>query len=537
MPPSSLRSGLLKGVRLGPYEIGALIGHGATASVFEGMHTGLGKRVALKVMHEHLTSDQEMRARFVREGRVAARLEHPNVVGILDVGVEGDVAYLVMERLDGQDSAAYLREHGVLTVAEALAIVLPVAAALAFAHDRGVVHRDLKPANVFLARDRHGDVEPKIVDFGLSKLLTATVETAPLTAHDTVIGTLQYMAPEQTLGTKHAGPRADQYSLAAILYEAVTGHAPFEEDSFYALLEKVRHGKLVPPSGLVPSVPEAFDAAVTRALAREPAERFESVRDFARELLPMADARVAAALERDLDPHGAPPTMPDLIAAAPSEIAEEKPPAQSSTVRPSTQLPCAPGESPFHIKGVGYRGLVQLLERRVPGGLDALEPELGDERIGAFLRQPFLAATWYDILPMMPINAAIARLLGKPIEVLGREQGAQQARYDVEHVYRRPFEVMSFDTAAESLSRFGRQYYDFGDCVGEQVSPGHVVVTRQGLPEFVLRWFAPMHAAYAEQILRMKGATFVEATVQPPSAAGTRAGMPIVDLRTDILWS
>jgi serine/threonine-protein kinase len=537
MPPSSLRSGLLKGVRLGPYEIGALIGHGATATVFEGTHTGLGKRVALKVMHEHLTSDEEMRARFVREGRVAARLEHPNVVGILDVGVEGDVAYLVMERLVGQDSAAYLRERGKLGVAEALDIVLPVASALAFAHDRGIVHRDLKPANVFLAHDRHGDVQPKIVDFGLSKLLTATSETAPLTAHDTVIGTLQYMAPEQTFGTKHAGAKADQYALAAILYEAVTGHAPFEEESFYALLEKVRHGTLAAPGALVPGLPEAFDAAVTRALSRDPAERFESVRDFARELLPMADARTAAALERDFDPPGARPTTPEMPAATPVDVAQEKPATQSSAVRISTKLPCPPGASPFHIKGVAYRGLVQLIERRVPAGIDALERELDDERVVTFLRQPFLAATWYDILPMMPVNAAIARLLGKPVEVLGREQGADQARYDVERVYRRPFEVMTFDTAAETLARFGRQYYDFGDCVASQVSPGHVLVTRHGLPEVVLRWFAPMHAAYAEQILRMKGATFVEATVQPPTEAGTRAGVALVDLATDIFWS
>src|SRR5580658_1290086 len=190
MPATSMRSDLLKGVRLGAYEIGALIGHGATASVFEGVHTGLGKRVAIKVLHEHLTTDEEIRARFVREGRVAAKLEHPNVVGILDVGVEGDTAYLVMERLVGQDGAAYLKERGKLGLGEALDLILPVAAALAFAHDRGIVHRDLKPANLFLARDRHGEAQPKVVDFGLSKLLTTAVETAPLTAHDTVLGTL-----------------------------------------------------------------------------------------------------------------------------------------------------------------------------------------------------------------------------------------------------------------------------------------------------------------------------------------------------------
>jgi hypothetical protein len=375
------------------------------------------------------------------------------------------------------------------------------------------------------------------VDFGLSKLLTATVETAPLTAHDTVIGTLQYMAPEQTFGTKHAGAAADQYALAAVLYEAVTGHAPFEEESFYALLEKVRHAALPAPSALVPGLPPDLDAAVLRALARDPAERFPGVRDFAAALLPMADARTAAIWSRDFEPSsGRPP--PSARAPTGDTPAPQAPTATvSSAVRVSSQLPCAPGTSRFHIKGVAYRGLVQLVERRVEGGMPAVEREIEEPRVVAFLRQPFLAATWYDILPMMPINAGIARLLGKPVEVLGREQGAQQARYDVENVYRRVFEAMSFESAGAHLARLSRQYYDFGDCVGEHVAPGHIAVTRRGLPAYVLRWFAPMHAAYAEQVLRMKGATFVEATVQPPVDVGSSGGVPLVDLTTDVFWS
>ena len=171
------------------------------------------------------------------------------------------------------------------------------------------------------------------------------------------------------------------------------------------------------------------------------------------------------------------------------------------------------------------------------GGIQGVEEELDDERIVPFLRQPFLAASWYDILPMMPINATVARLLGKPLDVLGREQGAQQARHDVEQVYRRLFDAMTFDNVPTLLARFGRQYYDFGDCRGEQVSPGHVIIVREGLPEMMLRWFSPMHAAYAEQILRMKGATFVEAIPQAPREAGARGGIPLVDLATDIFWS
>src|SRR5277367_1860621 len=137
---------------------------------------------------------EAMRARFVREAQLAATLSHPHVVNILDVGVDGENAFLVMERLNGEDLAAHLRRVKKESIEAALAVFMPVASALAFAHERGSVHRDLKPANIFLARDRHGEILPKIVDFGLSKLLTE--EGAPvLTDSDAVMGTLEYMAP------------------------------------------------------------------------------------------------------------------------------------------------------------------------------------------------------------------------------------------------------------------------------------------------------------------------------------------------------
>jgi serine/threonine protein kinase len=211
-------------------------------SVFEGSHVALGKAVALKVLHEHIAQSEPMRARFVREAQLASTLSHPHVVNILDVGVDGPNAYLVMELLTGEDLAAHLRRVKKEAIEAALAVFMPVASALAFAHERGIVHRDLKPANIFLARDRHGELLPKIVDFGLSKQLAG--EGAPLTESDTVIGTLEYMAPEQTFGTARAGAASDQYSLAAILYEMVTGHLPFRRSDARELLD-LRRGRVL----------------------------------------------------------------------------------------------------------------------------------------------------------------------------------------------------------------------------------------------------------------------------------------------------
>jgi serine/threonine protein kinase len=210
------RSEQLRGTRLGGYEIVRLIGHGATASVFEATHVALGRHVAIKVLHEHLASDEQVQKRFVREGRIVARLRHPNTLSVLDVGVESGLPYLVMELLGGSDLRSLLADIHMLSVEHALEFLLPIASALAQAHDVDVLHRDLKPANIFLSRDLRGDVVPKLVDFGLSKIM-AGEPTTSLTAAEVVAGTVLYMAPEQTLGVKHCSPASDQYSLAAIL--------------------------------------------------------------------------------------------------------------------------------------------------------------------------------------------------------------------------------------------------------------------------------------------------------------------------------
>jgi serine/threonine protein kinase len=528
MPAPPNRSERLRGTRLGSYEVGSLLGHGGMASVFEGNHVGLNKPVAIKVLHEHIAQSESMQARFLREARLVAALEHPHVVKILDVGVEGDLAYLVMERLQGEDMAAYLRREKKLPIEAALAVLLPVASALAFAHERGVVHRDLKPANVFLARDRHGELLPKIVDFGLSKLFAA--DDAPLTDTDVTIGTLEYMSPEQTFGSKRVGPRSDQYSLAAIAYEAVTGHLPFERKDTKDLLDAIRYAPVLLPSALEPSLPSTVDDAIGRALSREQDERFDDVRALAAALLPLADSGTARTWEKDFGKpaHEKHPTSADASDHDLDTLVGVPPPAP--------KLPCDPGTSTFHIKGTAYRGVVRLIERRVHDGLAGLDEELGDPRIGRFIRQPFLAASRYDILPMLPIHVGIARILGKSLETIAIDQGIAQARHDARYVYRRLFEEMTFETLPTYLARFGGQYYESGECTVELLGPGHALLRRRRVPAYVLPWLLPIHAAYAEEVVRLRGGRAVESKSREPLAAPTHKGVSVVDFDVDLLW-
>ncbi|MGH7293541.1 MAG: serine/threonine-protein kinase [Polyangiaceae bacterium] len=528
MPAPPTRSELLKGARLGSYEVGALIGHGGMASVFEGSHVALNKPVAIKVLHEHVAQSEAMRARFLREARLAATLEHPHVVNILDVGVQGDIAYIVMERLQGEDMAAYLRRAKKLSVEGALTVLLPVASALAFAHERGIVHRDLKPANVFLAKDRHGELLPKIVDFGLSKLFVS--DDAPLTDTDMVIGTLEYMAPEQTFGSRRVGPAADQYSLAAIFYEAVTGHLPFERKDSRELLDAIRYAPVLLPSALEPTLPASLDDAIARALSREPEGRFADVRDFASALLPLADARTIRLWSKDFGE--APVSRRD----APADATEPDVDTWVGVPPLAPPLPCDPGMSTFHIKGIAYRGVVRLVEERVDRGLAGLDEELNDPAVSRFIRQPFLAASRYDVLPMLPVNVAVARLLGKSLEGLASEQGIAQARFDARYVYRRLFDEMTFETLPAYLGRYGAQYYEAGECSAEAVAPGHALLRRKRVPAYVLPWLQPIHCAYAEEVIRLKGARTVQSKARPPTDAPTHKGIRVVDLDVDLFW-
>jgi serine/threonine-protein kinase len=530
------RAEALRGARFGQHEVVRLVGHGATASVFEARHVTLGKRVAVKVLHDHLAATSDYAARFVREGQVAAQLHHPSIVDVIDVGVENGMPYLVMELLEGHDLRAELDARMKLSVPAALAVFLPLASALSHAHGRGALHRDVKPANVFLARDHRGDIVPKLVDFGLSKIVGDAKDKSPLTADDVVVGTLLYMAPEQTYSSNAATAKSDQYSLAAILYEALTGRPPFEGDGFYALLEAIRNAPIPPPSLIDPRLPEDLDGVVMRALARNPDKRWPSVREFAQALVPFADEATRLVWARDFSgeaPISAPSVSREQVTATAAATAATM--AATSSVRRVEPLPCAPGASGFHIKGIAYRGIIQFVERALPGGMDSLCDALDDDRVKDFVRQPFLATSWCDILPLVPICVALARIVQQPLDAFVRAGTMAQARFDVKTVFKWMAETThSVADLGDKLPRFGARYYDFGKADGWVEAPGHFVNRQTMVPAYVLPWFLPMHAAYTEETARLRGATHAEASERRVVPEGTNRGLPTVTVETDL---
>jgi hypothetical protein len=311
-----------------------------------------------------------------------------------------------MEFLEGRDLRAELEKVGRLSPEETAAYLLPIASALAYAHRVGAVHRDIKPANVFLAHDPRDQIVPKVVDFGLSKLEDVP-ESRPLTESEMVVGSVAYMAPEQTYGIGNAGAPADQFSFGCVLYECLTGRAPFRARSFFQLVEAVRAAKVEPPSRVVPGLPPAVDAIVARALAVDPADRFPSMRALGAELLALADEGTREAWSVDFEDTPRPRAK---VVASPRRV-------RVAPVVPDEDCPALPrpaGTSPFQIKGIPYRGLAYLVSRTLPHGLDDLCEALDDAALREFVRQPFLASSRYDVLPIRPLMMTLARLLGRP---------------------------------------------------------------------------------------------------------------------------
>src|SRR5437868_8805497 len=258
------------------YELEELVGTGGMSTVFRARDVQLDRRVALKILHEHYAADPEYLERFRREARAVARLSHPNIVTVIDRGDDDGRQFIVFEYVEGENLKELVLRSGRLSVRRALELALDTADGLAFAHDHGLVHRDVKPQNVLLSRE--GEV--KVTDFGIARSLD--VEHG-VTQTGTVLGTGEYLAPEQASG-KPVSPATDVYSLGVVLWELLAGEVPFKGDNFVAVA--LRHVNEPPPHlrERRPDVSPRLDAAVDRALAKDPGRRFPSMAAFAKEL-------------------------------------------------------------------------------------------------------------------------------------------------------------------------------------------------------------------------------------------------------------
>ena len=277
---------LQAGTRLGPYEIHSLIGAGGMGEVYQARDTRLDRKVALKVLAPELAIDVEFRARFEREAKAISALNHPHICGLYDIGREQDTEYLVLELLEGETLAARI-ERGPLPLAQVLRFGIEIADALEAAHRHGIVHRDLKPGNIMLTA-----AGTKLLDFGLAKHTVGAagqalsmLATAPGTgtAQGTIIGTVQYMAPEQVQGAP-ADARTDIFALGTILYEMATGRRAFEAKTQASLIAKILETDAPAVSTLVPLAPSTLDHVVQSCLAKAPADRWQAAHDILLEL-------------------------------------------------------------------------------------------------------------------------------------------------------------------------------------------------------------------------------------------------------------
>ncbi|MBX3217996.1 MAG: protein kinase [Labilithrix sp.] len=277
---------------LGHYKVRAKIGSGGMGDVFDALHTGLNKRVAIKTLRKRFLDDEIVVARFLREGQLASRIRHPNIVDVTDVGIMGGLPCLVMEHLEGESLSAMIRREGRLPVETIVDLLLPILAAADFAHDHGIVHRDLKPSNIFLSRSWNGEIVPKVLDFGISKLVHDSQQAA-LTTDSAFVGTPHYASPELMRADKLADGRSDQYSMGVILYEAVTGVRPFADlgNNFVALAMAICKGEYAPVRERNPAVPAAFEQVIQRAMALSAQDRFVSMRALGEALLSFGSDR------------------------------------------------------------------------------------------------------------------------------------------------------------------------------------------------------------------------------------------------------
>jgi predicted Ser/Thr protein kinase len=392
---------LAPGSQFGAYRIESIAGQGGMGVVYRATQLGLERTVALKVITPEFAHDEEFRARFQRESRLAASIEHPNVIPVYEAGEQDGTPFLAMRFVDGTDLKSLLNREGRLEPIRAARFVAQIAAALDAAHAAGLVHRDVKPANALLAAQDH----VYLTDFGLTK---RAASGSAMTKTGQMVGTVDYVAPEQVEGGI-VDARTDVYSLACVLHHLLTGQVPFDKPSEMAKLYAHVHESPPRPSDTVPGLPPALNEVVWRGMAKDPSKRYPSAGDLGRAALAAAEHRTIAEPERSVATgEAAPGALADAptamrpaadIAVAEAAVPEAAGAAVASTppARPRNLKLWAIGAAVLVVAGVaaalatggGKADSGDDGSDRIPAGgqmtlvTDAKPPKAGDEILAA----------------------------------------------------------------------------------------------------------------------------------------------------------
>jgi eukaryotic-like serine/threonine-protein kinase len=303
----------------GKYRLVRHLGSGSAAEAWEAENVLLGRTVAVKILHAHLSKDARTRSRFLAEARAAARIAHANVVDVFDIGVSQEGApFIVMELCDGETLSSIIDHRGAMGVSYAADLMAQVLSALHAAHELGIVHRDLKPDNVMIVHPRPELATVKVLDFGIAQGVFGE-SGAPAEEGGFVFGTPEYMPPEQARG-EAVDARADLYAAGAILYELLTGTVPFQGETVSETLARMLTRPALPPSRLVANVSPDLDALVLSALAKAPAKRPQTALDFLNALSPFTSTQKAPSLLPAAAESEAPLPLVTERPAAPSSL-------------------------------------------------------------------------------------------------------------------------------------------------------------------------------------------------------------------------